>query len=94
VIEEGHMSISARPKSAIESRPAVSKVQRTQRRPVKTAILRVDPFGVNAAELARRKFLRLAAGAAAHPALSRSAKAQAYPTRPVRIVVGFAAGVG
>jgi tripartite-type tricarboxylate transporter receptor subunit TctC len=36
--------------------------------------------------------LRLAAGAAALPALSRIAIAQGYPTRPVRIVVGFAAG--
>jgi tripartite-type tricarboxylate transporter receptor subunit TctC len=37
----------------------------------------------------RRQFLRLAAGAAALPTLSRMATAQAYPTRPVRIVVGF-----
>jgi len=42
--------------------------------------------------LGRRKFLHLAAGAAALPAVSRVARAQAYPTRPVRIVVGFAAG--
>ena len=40
----------------------------------------------------RRQFLHLAAGAAALPAVSRVAWAQAYPTRPVRIVVGFAAG--
>ena len=40
----------------------------------------------------RRKFLHLAAGAAALPALSRVAWAQTYPTRPVRIVVGYAAG--
>jgi tripartite-type tricarboxylate transporter receptor subunit TctC len=40
----------------------------------------------------RRQFLHLAAGAAAFPAISRVAWAQAYPTRPVRIVVGFAAG--
>jgi tripartite-type tricarboxylate transporter receptor subunit TctC len=38
----------------------------------------------------RRQFLHLAAGAAALPAMSRMAWAQAYPTRPVRIVVGFA----
>jgi tripartite-type tricarboxylate transporter receptor subunit TctC len=38
--------------------------------------------------------LHLAAGAAALPAVSRIAKAQAYPTRPVRIVVGFPAGGG
>ena len=43
-------------------------------------------------KLPRRKFLHLAAGAAALPAVSRIARAQAYPTRPVRIIVGFAAG--
>jgi tripartite-type tricarboxylate transporter receptor subunit TctC len=42
----------------------------------------------------RRQFLSLAAGAAALPAVSRFAWAQAYPSRPVRIVVGFAAGGG
>ena len=40
----------------------------------------------------RRQFLHLAAGAAALPAVPRVARAQAYPTRPVRIIVGFAAG--
>jgi tripartite-type tricarboxylate transporter receptor subunit TctC len=43
-------------------------------------------------KLPRRKFLHLAAGAAALPAASRFARAQAYPTRPVRIVVGLAPG--
>jgi tripartite-type tricarboxylate transporter receptor subunit TctC len=43
-------------------------------------------------KLPRRKFLHLAAGAAALPAVSRMARAQTYPSRPVRIVVGFAAG--
>jgi tripartite-type tricarboxylate transporter receptor subunit TctC len=43
-------------------------------------------------KLRRRRFLHLAAGAAALPAISRVAVAQAYPSRPVRIVVGFAAG--
>jgi tripartite-type tricarboxylate transporter receptor subunit TctC len=38
-------------------------------------------------KLPRRKFLHLAAGAAALPAVSRIAWAQAYPTRPVRIIV-------
>src|SRR5262245_14426632 len=42
--------------------------------------------------LPRRKFLHLAAGAAALPAVSRFAFAQAYPTRPVRILVGFPPG--
>ncbi len=43
-------------------------------------------------KLPRRKFLHLAAGAAALPAVSRIARAQTYPTRPVRIIVGFPAG--
>ena len=43
-------------------------------------------------KLPRRKFLHLAAGAAALPALARAAWAQAYPSRPVRIVVGLAPG--
>jgi tripartite-type tricarboxylate transporter receptor subunit TctC len=42
--------------------------------------------------LHRRTFLHLAAGAAALPAASRMARAQAYPSRPVRIIVGFPAG--
>ena len=42
--------------------------------------------------LGRRKFLHLAAGAATLPAVSRVARAQAYPTRPVRIIVGFGSG--
>jgi tripartite-type tricarboxylate transporter receptor subunit TctC len=40
----------------------------------------------------RRRFLRLAAGIVASPAISRAAWAQAYPARPVRIVLGFAPG--
>jgi tripartite-type tricarboxylate transporter receptor subunit TctC len=86
------MSISARRKSVFESRPTGSKIRQTQRRPVKAAILRVHPFGVNAAELARRKFLHLAAGAATLPAMSRSAEAQTYPTRPLTMIVPFPAG--
>jgi tripartite-type tricarboxylate transporter receptor subunit TctC len=43
-------------------------------------------------KLARRDFLHLAAGAAVLPAISRIARAQTYPSRPVRIIVGFAAG--
>ena len=42
--------------------------------------------------LPRRRFLRLAAGAAALPAVSRIAWAQTYPSRPVRLIVGFGAG--
>jgi tripartite-type tricarboxylate transporter receptor subunit TctC len=43
-------------------------------------------------KLPRRQFLRLAAGAAALPGVSRIVWAQNYPTRPVRVVVGFPAG--
>jgi tripartite-type tricarboxylate transporter receptor subunit TctC len=42
--------------------------------------------------LPRRRFLHLAAGAAALSAVSRIAKAQSYPARPVRLIVGFPAG--
>src|SRR5215470_14511879 len=43
-------------------------------------------------KLPRRQFLHLAAGAAALPAVSGIARAQAYPSRPVRIIVSVAAG--
>jgi tripartite-type tricarboxylate transporter receptor subunit TctC len=49
-------------------------------------------FRGNAVKLRRRNFLRLAAGAAALPAVSHIASAQAYPSRPVRIIVPFPAG--
>jgi hypothetical protein len=45
-------------------------------------------------KLPRREFLHLAGGAAALPALPRIAQAETYPMRPVRIVVGYAAGGG
>jgi tripartite-type tricarboxylate transporter receptor subunit TctC len=45
-------------------------------------------------KLPRRNFLRLAVGAAALPVVPRIAFAQAYPTRPVNLVAGFAPGGG
>ena len=42
--------------------------------------------------LPRRRFLQLAAGAAALPAVSQFADAQSYPARPVHVIEGFGAG--
>ena len=50
--------------------------------------------GMATVKLPRRNFLHLAAGAAALPAVSRIASAQAYPSRPVRLIVGAPAGGG
>jgi tripartite-type tricarboxylate transporter receptor subunit TctC len=85
------VSIKSR-KSKAETLPPISKTRRTQRRPVAAALLYRDSLRVNATELPRRRFLHLSAGAAALPALSHIARAQAYPTIPVRIIVGFSAG--
>jgi tripartite-type tricarboxylate transporter receptor subunit TctC len=43
-------------------------------------------------KLPRRQFLHLASGAAALPAVSRIARAQAYPTRPITMIIPFSAG--
>jgi hypothetical protein len=51
--------------------------------------LRCPFFGMHAMKLPRRRFLHLAAGAAALPTVSRIARAQIYPTRQVHILVGF-----
>ena len=74
------MKASAR-KSTLPPHAQVARNQLHKRRPIPTT-----------AHNPRRRFLSLAAGAAALPSVSRFAWSQAYPTRPVRIVVGFAAG--
>jgi hypothetical protein len=89
--KEGLVSISERRKSRVEAPPIVSKSRRTQRRAI---VPHGHPFGVNTAYLPRRRFLRLAAGAAAVPAISRTAVAQPYPARPVTIIVPTTAGGG
>jgi tripartite-type tricarboxylate transporter receptor subunit TctC len=53
-----------------------------------------DMLERDAVNLPRQNFLHLAAGAAALPAVSHIAWAQEYPTKPVRIIVGFAPGGG
>jgi tripartite-type tricarboxylate transporter receptor subunit TctC len=50
------------------------------------------PFRKDVMKLPRRRFLHLAASAAALPAVSQIARAQSYPTRPVHLLVGYAAG--
>src|ERR1700681_4211418 len=54
--------------------------------------IHATPPGSIAMRLPRRKFLHLAAGAAALPAMRSSASALDYPARPVRVIVGFPPG--
>src|SRR5262245_61592571 len=54
----------------------------------------VNTIGRDRLKLPHRTFLQLAAGATALPAVSHVARAQTYPTRPVRLVVGAPAGSG
>src|SRR5436190_10002058 len=61
-------------------------------RTITPEIVHLARNGEGAVKLPRRKFLHLAAGAAALPALSQIARAQGYPSRPVRLIVGFPAG--
>jgi tripartite-type tricarboxylate transporter receptor subunit TctC len=83
------MRISQHRKSGVDPRRTGSKIRPTQRRATNAATRRDRE---NAGQLARRKFLQLAAGAVALPAISRSAQAQTYPTRPITMIVPFPAG--
>jgi hypothetical protein len=86
------VGISESRKSKARTPPIVPKIGRTQRRPVKAATLHGHPLRVSAPEFARRRFLHLAAGAAGLPAATRFAWAQAYPTRPITMIVPYPAG--
>jgi len=65
---------------------------KNRKREIRTSGSVRDEDGQHPHLLGRRKFLHLAAGAAALSAVSRIARAQTYPTRPVRIIVAAAAG--
>jgi len=52
----------------------------------------IQARGAPQMKLGRRCFLHLAAGAAVLPAIAHIAEAQSYPSRPVHIIVGYAAG--
>src|SRR6516162_653411 len=84
--------ISEGRKSKAETQPTVSKIWQRRQRPIEAALLHGRSLRVKATELPRRRFLHLAAGAAAGPATSRIAMAQAYPARPVRFIVPFPPG--
>jgi tripartite-type tricarboxylate transporter receptor subunit TctC len=74
---------------AYETRPAVAPAAGLRRDTFSTRLARFMKRGMM---LSRRKLLHAAAGAAALPAFARTATAQAYPARPVRIIVGFGPG--
>jgi tripartite-type tricarboxylate transporter receptor subunit TctC len=88
------VTIRANRKSKAETKPIASTTWRTQRRSVGVAMLYGHPSRVRATKLPRRQFLHLAAGSAAIPAVSRIARAQTYPSRPITMLVPFPAGGG
>ena len=73
---------------------SVRRASVPQNRPRPCGNDRPHPKKPSSVQHPRRRFLRLAAGAAALPAVSRNASAQAYPTRPITMIVSFAAGSG
>src|SRR6516164_7459336 len=89
----------ALPSASRPDRPSIRYLERdspmrNRKREICTSGSARDEDGQPPHLLGRRRFLRLAAGAAAPPAALRFAWAQAYPTRPVRLIVGFAPGGG
>jgi tripartite-type tricarboxylate transporter receptor subunit TctC len=86
------MSLSKCCKSTAGTSPTAPKSHRTQRRPVKAATLPGHPYKVVATNFPRRRFLHMAAGAAALPGFLRTGWAQNYPSRPITIIAPFPAG--
>ena len=92
------MSSRLRSRSQLSTRPRSTNGGRSSRRPAsgrrtKSGNCYLPYYKQRTTmNLPRRRFLHLAAGAVALPALSRSAGAQAYPTRPVRILVSSPPG--
>src|SRR6516225_10242173 len=87
----------ALPSASRPDRPSIRYLERdspmrNRKREICTSGSARDEDGQPPHLLGRRRFLHLAAGAAALPFAPHVARAQAYPTRPVRIIVPFAAG--
>src|SRR5262249_28253352 len=87
----------ALPSAGRPDRPSIHYLERgspmrNRKREICTSGSARDEDGQPPHLLGRRQFLHLAAGASVLPGLPRIARAQAYPTRPVRIIVGYAAG--
>src|SRR5262245_11115414 len=96
-LEPVHCTPTAPPSASSPDRPSLHLRERgspmkNRKREICTSGSVRDEAGQPPHLLGRRRFLHLAAGAAALPAMARIATAQAYPTRPVKIIVGQAAG--
>src|SRR6516162_671917 len=92
-----HCTPQALPSASASNCPSVHHHERgspmkNRKREICTSGSARDEAGQPPHLLGRRKFLHLAASAAALPAASRIAWAQAYPARPVRLIEGFGAG--
>src|SRR6516164_10486980 len=87
----------ALPSASRPDRPSIRYLERdspmrNRKREICTSGSARDEDGQPPHLLGRREFLHLAAGLAAVPAVSHMARAQAYPTRPVRVIVPFPPG--
>src|SRR5207302_6595153 len=92
-----HHTPQASPSAGAPDRPPLHHHERgspmkNRKREICTSGSVRDEAGQPPHLLGRRQFLHLAAGAAALPTVSRVARAQPYPARPVRIIVGFGPG--